>query len=518
MTPSRAIFVLLVSVCCAAFLYGASIEHLVTIWWTSEAYQPLFVVPLLSLYFAWRRREVLAATPVAPCYWALPLLVGAVALWAVSNAAFIAFGEFVALVLMIHALVLAVLGIRMYRALLLPLWFLCLAVPLGDNLFPPLLSLTVYLSTLGLRLTGAQAVADGSILVTETGRYGVIYECSSLPFIVGNLIVSVVFAELVFEGRRKRSIYIAAGILVALFANVLRIVSVIRLTEISNGAIGLVSAHSVYGWVLFLCVTLAQMRVGARFADPASRRPGHPMSPPIPHAPSSASFLVAFLSVLVLASPRLIAAQMPLVARTGVSLAPCEASAASSGKTPTEWQPIYDHADRRRQWTVPGGGYVVDVFVGHFLTQSAGRELVGWPGRSYDDVHFKFLELAPPRHWPSRLWPMPTAERLRTPSLDRRRVWTWYWADGAVTGHPWLAKLYLARGALLGRGTAGAVLMLSTQERYDPAASELALGEVLDALGRPADVLGRGDACRSSGRLGGRGAGPDVKRHRQGVP
>jgi len=483
---------LLVSVCCAAFLYGASIEHLVTIWWTSEAYQPLFFVPLLSLYFAWRRRERLAATPVAPCYWALPLLLGAVSLWAVSNAAFVAFGEFVALVLMIHALVLAVLGFRMYRALLLPLWFLCLTVPIGDNLLPPLVSLTVYLSTLGLRLTGAQAVADGSILVTETGRYGVIYECSSLPFIVGNLIVSVLFADLVFEGRRKRAIYIAAGILVALFANVLRIVSVIRLTEISNGAIGLVSSHSLYGWGLFLCVTLVQMWVGARFADPASRRLSRDGPALTRHLPSSALILVASLAVLVLASPRMLAAQMQTVARVDRSAAPCADPAALSAKTSAAWQPVYDHADRQRQWTVAAGGYEVDVFVGGFLTQSAGRELVGWPGRSYDDVHFKFLELAPPKDWRSQLWPKPTAERLRTPSLDRRRVWTWYWVDGAVTGHPWVAKLFMARGALLGRGTAGAVLMVSTLEHHDPTASEVALGRALEALGRPADVLGDG--------------------------
>jgi len=493
---SNAAILLLICLAVSGALYGASIGRLVTIWWTSAAYQALMFVPLLSLYFVWLRRETLAATPIAPSYGALPLLVAAVALWAVSNAAFVAFGEFVALVGMIHALVLAILGVRIYRALLFPLWLLWLMVPIGDNLFPPLVSLTVQLSKLGLWATGAQVAVDGSVLVTGVGRYGVIQECSSLPFIIGNLIVSLVFAQLMFDRMRKRSLYVVLGVVMALFGNVLRIVSVIRLTELSDGAIDLVSDHRVYGWFMFLLVILAQMWIGARFADPVSGPEQHDSPQSDKPAFSPASIFVPLLALLVLAFPRILAVRLDAVADAEQALSRCAPPPASLPDSGGGWRPVYDHADTRQQWRVQIDGYQVDVFVGGFRTQASGREVVGWPGRSHDDVNFGLLELAAPTGWSSQLWPAPQGERLRTPTLDRRRVWTWYWADGVVTGRPWGAKLLLARGALFGRGTSGAVVMLSTQENHDPAAAEAALGKALQTVGSPAALLADRINCR----------------------
>lgn len=487
---------LLISLVMAGVFYGPSIGRLVRVWWTGDAYQSLALVPLLSLYFVWLRRETLVGITVAPSYWSLPLLIAAVALWAVSNAAFVAFGEFVALVGMIHALVLVILGVRMYRALWFPLWFLWLMVPLGDNLFPPLVSLTVQLSTLGLWATGAPVVVDGSVLVTAAGRYGVIQECSSLPFIIGNLIVSLVFAQLMFDDMRKRSVYVVLGVVMALLGNVLRIVSVIRLTEISNGAIDLVSDHRVYGWVMFLMVILGQMWIGSRFADPVSRperrdtpQRGKPVF-------SLASILVPLLALLVLAFPAILAARFDAVDDVDPALTRCASPPALLPDSVSGWRPVYGHADTRQQWAVQIDNYQIDVFVGGFRTQAPGREVVGWPGRSHDDVNFGLLEMVAPAGWSSRNWPTPQVERLRTSTLDRRRVWTWYWADGAVTGRPWGAKILLARGALLGHGTSGAVVMLSTQENYDSAAADAALGKALQMLGSPEALLAGRITCR----------------------
>lgn len=486
--------------CAIGVLYASTLRQLWAVWWSGEAYQVPALVPWLSLAFVWHLRDRCAGLAARPSARYLPLVALCALAWSVAHAAFVLLGEIVALVAMVHAVALAVLGGRIYRILIFPLWLLWLAVPLGDDVFPPLVRLVVALSEWGLSLTGAMASSDGSVLITAQGRYGVVQECSSLPFVVGNLVVSLVFARLAFDRPGKRIAYVALGVVLAVLANVARIVLVIRITELSGRRIDLASDHGLFGWTLFLLIVGVQLWIGARWCDPMRRAEASgsalPASAPVATIGALATIASTFL---LLALPRTLGVVSTSGAAAGDSVAQCvQPIAGLEVAVDPTWSPSLKQADAVHRGRVVAEGYEVDVVAGVFEHQAPGREVVGWETRPHDGKAFAMLEKVPAVRWRPTAWPAPLVERLRTSSLDRRRVWTWYVADGMPTADRLRAKLLLARGVLLGRGSRGAVLMLSTQERYAPEAADHAMGKVLEGLGTPDALLGRLAGCQGS--------------------
>jgi len=66
---------------CLLALYSETALAMAAVWWRSETYAHGMVVPVVSLWLAWRvRRRILALTP-APAVTAWILMAGAAALW-----------------------------------------------------------------------------------------------------------------------------------------------------------------------------------------------------------------------------------------------------------------------------------------------------------------------------------------------------------------------------------------------------------------------------------------------------
>lgn len=401
--------------CAIAMLYASTLHQLWTVWWSGEAYQVPALVPWVSLAFVWHGRTRYASMSPQPSARYLPLVALSVLAWAIAHAAFVALGEFIALVAMVHAVLLAVLGSQMYRALRFPLWLLWLAVPVGDDLFPPLVQLTVRLSEWGLTLTGTHASVEGSMLVTGQGRYGVIQECTSLPFIIGNLVASLVFAWLAYDRPFKRIAYVLCGVVLAVFANIVRIILVIRITELSDRRIDLASDHAMFGWTLFLLMMALQLWIGARWCDPA--RPGQPPTQaPLARgaAAGTAGLGVLASALLILSGPHWLGVGSWADAEIAARDAQCKQPLAgfeSVGNPP--WSPMLSKADAIYRGLAVVEAYPVDVVAGVFEAQAPGREVVGWETRSHDGKSFILLEHVSLAEWSRPPWPVP---------LDRKSV------------------------------------------------------------------------------------------------
>ena len=61
-------------------LYAAVLSALVTDWFADPDYSHGFLVPILSGYFVWQRRQTLAALVAQPCWWGLAVLLIGVAI------------------------------------------------------------------------------------------------------------------------------------------------------------------------------------------------------------------------------------------------------------------------------------------------------------------------------------------------------------------------------------------------------------------------------------------------------
>jgi exosortase len=248
-------------------VFYSAFASAVAIWNQSSAHQFSYLVIPISLYFIWLRRHRLAHMVPAPDARAVWLALPCGLLWLASHVAQIDIGVQFAAVGMLQIVFLALLGRDIYRVLLFPFAFLWLLVPFGDSLTVSLMELTSAMTVGGLTLLGLDAHAEGTVLIAEGMRYLIVEECAALDFIIGNLVVSLVYANLMYTGLKKRWLYSLAAVPVAILANVFRTTSIVFITHASDWQIGLAYDHATYGWFVFLFAVAGQMGAGWRYRD-----------------------------------------------------------------------------------------------------------------------------------------------------------------------------------------------------------------------------------------------------------
>lgn len=481
--------------------YGETIATAFHTWTHSDAHQFALLVLPISLYFIWQRRFLVAQHAPKPVFWPLLAAVPLGLLWLVSNAVHVTLGTQIAAVGLLQVALLSILGWRIYKTLLFPFLFLWLLVPFGDVLTPDLMRLTTHLTAAGLTLAGLDATTDGNIVISEAGRVGIVEGCSALDFLIGNLVISLVFANLVYTRNSKRIVYVLAAVPVAILANNLRTTSVILITYLSDGAWNLLSDHKLYGWALFLVFVVLQMAWGARFSDPKGGTCGSLPTPIDDHSASPAKIHgVLLTAVSLIAMPPLYAAWLKTGAIHPKSASLCGPAWLSPKKVENDgWHPVFvgAQAELHSQQVVDGRN--VDLYVAYYWQQGEEAELVGWPNAVFDRKKWHFMEeKAAVASIDGRATGV-RETRLRGPERGRRLAWHWYWVDGRMVSSPAVAKLLQAKAELLGSDQRAAAIVLSTNERADAEGARTAMQSLLARASFLTPML---DGARPGGDVG----------------
>ncbi len=466
-------------------IYWMPSSAAVSVWTNSTTYNASYLVMPITIYFVWLRRQDVARLtprPHAPGFFYI-LCFGLFGL--VSQAADVQLGQQLAVVGTIQAMLLTMLGWRIFKALLFPVLFLWLLVPTWDFLLPALMRMVAALTVAGVAVTGLDAGAEGYLITVARKQYSIIAECAALDFLIGALMISLVFGALMYQSFHKRLILIVIALFTALAANLFRTISVILITHHSGGGIDLVSSHQTYGWCVFFVATLLLMWGGYRFRDKAEHdneaAPEHESHGPAASPARLFLVLAAAISATGLApaygvwflSPDGISGEavvcLPL--KTG----PWRKTAAS------DWRPVVPGEEVARfHHGYAHEGRNVDLYVAYFTRQRQGSELVGWRNRmadgetwylrSRDRVDIR-VNGAPVRAITTGLG---NGER-------RRLVWHWYWVDGEFTGsRPW-AKLLQARAELFNGERRAALVAVSAEQAGGSERASAAMAAFLNA-------------------------------------
>ena len=124
------------------WLFIGDVTDIATIWWTSSTFTHcLFILPLVG-WLVWQRRSEVAL--LTPRIWAPSLvLLGAAGFgWILGEAAGVSLIRHASLVAMLQAIVITLLGAKVARGLMFPLFYLFFLVPFGEELVPPLQTVT----------------------------------------------------------------------------------------------------------------------------------------------------------------------------------------------------------------------------------------------------------------------------------------------------------------------------------------------------------------------------------------
>ena len=201
-------------------LYWPTLRWLASEWLSNAYYSHGRVVPLVSAFFAWRRREGLEITP---SNWGLLGLGAGLALYLAAAWLRAPFVSAFSLIVVLAGLVWFLLGVAALRRLFFPIAFLAFMVPLPfvEAASAPLQSFTAEGATRWVQLLGVPATNQGGQVILPNSSLVVGAPCSGLRSIVAMLTLAAV-AVFVVEGRWPgRAGMALATLAVAADANVL---------------------------------------------------------------------------------------------------------------------------------------------------------------------------------------------------------------------------------------------------------------------------------------------------------
>ena len=459
---------------CILALHWRTAASIVAIWWRSETFAHGFIVVPICLWLAWRRRDALAQIPAEPWWPGLALVLLAGTLWLVASVADTLGIKQFALVFMIQAALVTILGTRVARALALPLAFLLFAVPAGEFLVPTLMDWTADFVIAALRASGVPVYREANHFSIPSGRWSVVEACSGIRYVIASVMVGTIYAALAYSSMRRRALFILASILVPVVANWLRAYLIVMLGHLSNNRIAVGVDHLIYGWVFFGIVMALLFWVGSFWQqDPAANPAAVESMAGRPATATDGATPLRALAAATLAACAIAGLWLPLEA--GVERQAPERTAAgpvavagADGWIPSPdavatWKPRYKGFASEFQQTFRKDGRDVGLYVAYYRNQEKGRELVTSSNAlvAADDWYWRRMASGSDgADWAGRHVSVDTAEVKG--ERVRLEVFRLFWVDGDTTSSEYLAKARLAWARLSGRGDDAALVVMYT--------------------------------------------------------
>ena len=210
-------------------LYALTFRSLVELWWTEDDYSYGFLVPIVSLYLAFLRREALRHLSLRPAQQLGLLVMSIAALLLVigETGAVIALSQ-TSLLVMIVGLMLSLAGTQFLSVLRLPVGYLFFMLPLfGQAILSlrwPLQLLTARMAVLILQMLSIPAQLNENYVVLPNIILRVASSCSGARYLVSIIAVSIPVAYLTLRRRRNQIAFIALALAIGVFANWARVV------------------------------------------------------------------------------------------------------------------------------------------------------------------------------------------------------------------------------------------------------------------------------------------------------
>ena len=209
------------------FLYWPALNEFVYDWWHDDNYSHGFLIPVISGYLLWQKREVLKNVEIQQNRWGLLLLVFGLALNIVGSAAAEWYSVRFSMIPTLMGLVLYFGGTGMLRQVWFPVAFMIFAIPLPYTLFRtltfPMQLFSTKVTHLLISAVGVPALRQGNILHLPGYALEVVEACSGLRSMITLSALAAVFAYMTPGGPVRKLLLFSAAIPIAIFANIVRL-------------------------------------------------------------------------------------------------------------------------------------------------------------------------------------------------------------------------------------------------------------------------------------------------------
>jgi exosortase A len=465
---ARYCWVLLYAVA-VVLLYRDTAWSMVSIWQRSETYAHGYLIVPISLWLIWTKRSVLAAQAMKPVWWVSLLLVPGGIGWLLAHLADVQVIQQLALVGILVVGIWAIVGHSFARIIAFPLGFLFLAVPMGEDLVPPMMEFTATSTVWLIKLTGIPVYREGLYFTLPSGNWSVVEACSGVRYIIASLTLGLLYAHLTYRSLGRQLLFVLASLVVPVFANTARAYIIVMLGHLSGMTIATGVDHLIYGWVFFGLVMLLLFwigsfwREGEQVAGNESLVAASLNSQP---APPVGRFLAAWLVTLILAGfwplfGQAIDHTVATDTNVTLQLPPAAGDWTPEVDLPWTWQPVEAGQDAQLIAAYRRGDDHVVLYLQQYLQQRQGAELVsGKPGQFVDEKEtWRIVARGKKRALlgTSEV----TIDQLRlSDGPTQLQLWNWYRIGDRYTANPYVAKWYEASRAItFGRRDAARIIV-----------------------------------------------------------
>lgn len=211
-----------------AILYAHTFAALVQMWWNSDDYSHGFLVPFISFYLVWIKREQLSQTKIEPNLWGgIPIiLLAGLMLVASKLGGFIILQE-ISLLVMIAGLVLLLAGKVLLMNLAMPIGYLTFMIKLfgegSDQIHWPFQLLAANIGTWILQFFGFSVFQEANFIQLPDITLEVAAACSGIRFLMSTIAIGIPLAYLTQRTWARKIGLILFAVTISILANGLRV-------------------------------------------------------------------------------------------------------------------------------------------------------------------------------------------------------------------------------------------------------------------------------------------------------
>lgn len=249
-----------------------ALAEMVRRWDTSEEYGYGYMIPVITLFLIWQRKDKLEALPFTGSWAGIGLLVIGVLITLVGQLSTLHSITQYGFVIAVIGAVYALLGWDAFRIVMVPLLLLFLMVPLPAFLFNNLSSqLQLISSEIGvavIRMFDISVNLEGNVIDLGTYKLQVVEACSGLRYLFPLVALSIIASYFYQAAVWKRLLVILSSIPITVLMNSFRIGVIGVLVEYYGIEQAEGFLHDFEGWIVFMaCVALlvAEMWLLSRF-------------------------------------------------------------------------------------------------------------------------------------------------------------------------------------------------------------------------------------------------------------
>jgi EpsI family protein len=458
-------------------LYWHSFAYWIHTWTNNFDYRFGFIMPLLSFYVVWKRRELFQFAQVKSSNSGILIIVIGLFLYGAGQAAHIKVAQQASFFIVIPGIILYYFGFKILRLLSPPLVILLFMAPIPDFFHSYLQEFFTWASVDILRLFNAPVYAEGYCIQLPTVAVRVASGCTGIRFLTGLFPIGLAISYLHFNSRRKKVFMVLFSAILPMLANLFRIVTLLIFALMGNDIFVSGAPHKIQGYIVFVGALFILFGF-ASFLNRFGTEPIPEQNKIVNENPLSqfwnqgfSSYRNFILIVFALLIPALIHARLQIQSITPLGQSfrsfpmilgewrGCELSK-------NEWRPkVIGATDNLNRLYKDADGNEIKVFVSYLPFQKQGQELVFHANKIIPPEFVNISESI--KSWTINA--NPHAFELKTAFLPLNRgtrqemLLYWYRNAGRYSQSKYQAKISMILDSLLHKKSHGSVFVLKVK-------------------------------------------------------